>query len=92
MWAQKSRVVSEEFLWFGLLARTKRASRTIGSLAVCTVMGVPPTELQEVVAPSGKANLQCRLPDRSGGGAQPASIDPDDANKKPGDRSVIESD
>lgn len=37
--------------------------RTVGSLAVCLVNGVPSTKMQEVVTPSGQVSLVCSLPD-----------------------------
>jgi hypothetical protein len=37
--------------------------RTVGSLAVCLVGGVPTTNMQETVTPSGNVTLKCFLPD-----------------------------
>ena len=39
--------------------------RTIGSLAVCRIEGVPTTNMQQVVTRSGRVSLTCRLPDPS---------------------------
>jgi hypothetical protein len=37
--------------------------RTIGGLAVCLLRGVPTTNMQEIITPSGNATLKCFLPD-----------------------------
>ena len=38
-------------------------TRTVGGLATCIVNGVPTTDMQEVVSPTGRVSLKCSLPD-----------------------------